>query len=184
MNALVVICVIAISLALDAVSVSLASGLKAKRATAHDGIKMGAYFGGFQAGMPLLGWLIGGAFKVVLTSYSGLIALVLLSVIGFNMIRQSFMPSASQAYVATGPDTKTLLALAVATSIDAFVVGITLGLLELPILLSVTIIGLVTGMLSFGGFMLGRRIGHLLGDKLGALGGVALIAIGVKLFLG
>lgn len=185
MGAFLNVLVIAISLSLDALAVSIAGGVQARKAVLRDALKVGLFFGGFQAGMPLLGYLLGNAFKEVVHSASGWIAFVLLVLIGLNMIR----------IAVSGPDeaddetagamlrTRTLLGLAVATSIDALVVGVTLSLAGLPLLVSIVVIGVVTFLISVAGFLFGKRLGTAFGTKVEILGGIALIAIGVRLLV-
>jgi putative Mn2+ efflux pump MntP len=176
--------VIAISLSLDALAVSIAGGVKARRAVLRDALKVGLFFGGFQAGMPLLGYLLGNAFKGAVDSASGWIAFILLLLIGLNMIRNA-VTSKDEDNEPAGDmlRTRTLLALAVATSIDALVVGVTLSLAGLPLLVSIVVIGVVTFVISIAGFLFGKRLGTVFGEKVEILGGIALIAIGIKLLI-
>lgn len=173
--------VIAISLSLDALAVSIAGGIKARRAVLRDALKVGLFFGGFQAGMPLLGYLLGNAFKEFLDPASGWIAFTLLLLIGLNMIRAALWSNDQDEVARDMLRTRTLLALAVATSIDALVVGVTLSLAGLPLLVSIVVIGIVTFVISIAGFMGGKRLGTMFGERAEILGGIALIAIGIKL---
>lgn len=181
MTAYINILIIAVSLALDAVSVSVASGVKAKHATIRDALKIAFFFGVFQAVMPLIGWGIGTLFEDIIASYSNWIAFILLTLVGFNMIHDALKNE--EEHQKNILNTKILLALAVATSIDALVVGVTLDLIDVPLLLSVGIIGVVTFILSFLGFLFGKKLGTFFQGKVEVIGGVALIAIGVKMLL-
>jgi putative Mn2+ efflux pump MntP len=188
-GALVNVLVIAISLSLDALAVSIAGGVQARRAVLRDALKVGLFFGGFQAGMPLLGYLLGSAFKESVHTASGWIAFVLLALIGLNMIRIA-VSGANDADDAADHEaagamlrTRTLLGLAVATSIDALVVGVTLSLAGLPFLVSIVVIGIVTFVISVAGFLFGKRLGTAFGTRVEILGGVALIAIGIRLLV-
>ena len=183
MGALLTVIVIAVSLALDALSVSVAGGLKARHATAKDALKVAWFFGGFQAVMPLIGWVIGGAFKHLIIGVSGWIAFILLTLIGLKMIKEALGPDDPEAKPKDMLGTKTLTMLAIATSIDALVVGVTLNLVNLPLVLSVVIIGVVTFALSLGGFMFGKKLGSFFQGKIEIFGGLALIGIGIKLLL-
>lgn len=185
MGSFINVLVIAISLSLDALAVSIAGGVKARKAVLRDALKVGLFFGGFQAGMPLLGYLLGNAFKDLVDSASGWIAFVLLALIGLNMIRLAVSAKDEDDDAAAGDmlRTRTLLALAVATSIDALVVGVTLSLAGLPLLVSIVVIGIVTFVISIAGFLFGKRLGTVFGEKVEILGGVALIAIGIKLLV-
>jgi putative Mn2+ efflux pump MntP len=179
--------VIAISLSLDALAVSIAGGVQARRAVLRDALKVGLFFGGFQAGMPLLGYLLGNAFKEAVHSASGWIAFVLLALIGLNMIRIAVSgpddADADDEAAGTMLRTRTLLGLAVATSIDALVVGVTLSLAGLPLLVSIVVIGIVTFVISVAGFLFGKSLGTAFGTKVEILGGIALIAIGIRLLV-
>ena len=134
--------------------------------------------------MPLLGYLLGNAFKGAVDSASGWIAFILLLLIGLNMIRNA-VTSKDEDNEPAGDmlRTRTLLALAVATSIDALVVGVTLSLAGLPLLVSIVVIGVVTFVISIAGFLFGKRLGTVFGEKVEILGGIALIAIGIKLLI-
>jgi putative Mn2+ efflux pump MntP len=178
--------VIAISLSLDAFAVAIAGGVKSRRPTLRDAVKVGLFFGGFQAGMPLIGYLLGSAFKDLVDQASGWIAFVLLTLIGLNMIRNAIGGDDADEDDDSRDmlQNRTLLALAVATSIDALVVGVTLSLAGLPLLVSIVMIGVVTFVMSIVGFLFGGRLGTMFGEKVEILGGLALIAIGVKLLVG
>lgn len=181
MAAYINIIIIALSLSLDAVSVSVASGVKTKHAEFRDAIKIAAFFGVFQAGMPLLGWAVGELFSGVISGYSNWIAFVLLTLVGLKMIHEAFEDT--EDHQKNLLNTKILIALAVATSIDALVVGITLSFIDVPLLLSVVIIGIVTFILSLLGFLFGKKLGTFFQGKVEILGGVALIALGIKMLL-
>lgn len=180
MTFLLQILFISFSLAIDSVSVSIAGGLNQKAKIAH-GLKIAAVFGGFQAIMPVLGWLIGEALESFVASIDHWIAFFLLGIIGLKMIREALNNNGEN--VKNILNNKTLLLLGIATSIDAFVVGITLGLIEIPLIVSVSAIGIVTFMLCFFGYLFGNRIGTLFGKKVEILGGVVLITIGFKILI-
>lgn len=174
--------VIAVSLALDAFSVSVAGGIKAQKATFYDTLKIASFLGVFQGGMPLIGWLIGQGFSSAVAEYGNIVAFVLLSLIGLKMIQESFKDPADKESVNL-LSTKTLLLLSVVTSIDALIVGVTLAYIDLPLLVSASVIGAVTFLLCAAGFMFGRHLGRFFEGKVEIIGGIALIAIGVKLLL-
>jgi putative Mn2+ efflux pump MntP len=180
-SSLLNVIVIAISLSLDALAVAIAGGVKAGRARRVDALKVGLFFGGFQAGMPLLGYVLGDTFKDSVAAYSGVIAFVLLLLIGLNMIRGALGSEEDDDRDIL--PTRTLTLLAVATSIDALVVGVTLSLVGLPLLVSVVVIGIVTFLVSIAGYLFGTRLGSFFGSRVEIVGGLALIAIGVKLLL-
>lgn len=171
---------IAVSLSLDAFGVSIAGGIKLKDAKIIHAIKIGAFFGIFQAVMPVIGWLIGGAMAGKIDSFDHWIAFILLSGIGINMLWETSREKTNHKNII---ETKILFLLAIATSIDAFIVGITLPLLQIPLLLSVIIIGSVTFVSSFFGFLFGKKLGLALDKKVEIIAGVVLILIGLKILL-
>lgn len=185
MSSFITIFIIAISVSLDALAVSVAGGIKSRHAQWKDAVKVGLFFGGFQAVMPLIGWLMGNTLRSLLVSVSGWIAFILLALIGLNMIKEAIWgDEADDAKTKRLLDTKTLLFMSVATSIDALVVGITLSLVGLPLLVSVSIIGLTTFVISICGFMFGKKLGSFFTGKIEIVGGLGLIGIGLKLLLG
>lgn len=170
---------IAVGLSMDAFAVSVCKGLSLRGLKPKHAALVGLYFGGFQALMPVLGWLLGSRFERYITSVDHWIAFFLLSVIGVGMIRES-----RQAEELNGDlSFRAMLPLAVATSIDALAVGITFAFLQVRILPAAGLIGLTTFALS----ALGVYIGHLFGLKYKAkaelAGGVILIGIGLKILL-
>jgi putative Mn2+ efflux pump MntP len=181
MTSLVQIFIIAVSLAMDALSVSIAGGIESKKAQVKDAIKVAAFFGLFQAGMPLIGWYIGEVLSTVVAATAHWIAFILLTVIGVKMIKESFNHDEHESKNILG--TKTLIILSIATSIDALVVGITLGLFNIPLLLSITIIGIVTFIFCFFGYLFGNRLGKIFGKRIEIVGGITLIAIGFKILI-
>lgn len=179
MSSLLTVFIIAVSLALDSLAVSVAGGVRVKRVRYKDALKVGVFFGVFQAGMPLIGWMLGYSMSGFVASYSGIIAFSLLLFIGLKMIRSALTNSRDNFSNIT--HTKTLVLLAIATSIDALVVGITLNLVNVPLMLSLIIIGSVSFILTFAGYILGNRLSTFVPQKIGAVGGVALIAIGLNI---
>jgi len=176
------ILLLAVALALDTFAISICSSLVAPRARARPALKMASFFGGFQMLMPVLGWLAGLGLRDLITGFDHWVAFGLLAGVGGKMIWEALRADSCEAR----PDPfrlGVLLVLAVATSIDAFAVGITFSLLTTSMFLPVLVIGAVTFALSFGGVMLGSRIGALLGDKVEVVGGVILIGIGAKILI-
>lgn len=168
---------IAVSLAMDALSVSIASGTKSSRIKLVDALKVGATFGLFQAGMPVIGWLIGETFRDKVDSYTGLIAFVLLSVIGLKMIYDAVKEEDEE--VTSSISFKLLIGMGIATSIDALIVGTTLVLIKVPLFISVLIIGIVTFILSILGYSFGVKLGTTFGKRIEIVGGLLLIFIGI-----
>jgi putative Mn2+ efflux pump MntP len=177
------ILVLSVGLAMDATAVAAARGCAASRLCARDVVRVGAFFGGFQALMPLLGWGVGGALGSWVQAFDHWIAFVLLAAIGAKMLWEALRSGGECAPGSAAEifSTRVLLALAVATSLDAFAVGITLPLLDAPLALSLVSIGTVTAVLSAAGLLAGRRLGGALGPRLDAFGGVVLIALGVRI---
>ena len=179
----VMIVVIAVGLAMDAFAVSIVSGSAYKQLHVKHVLRMAAFFGGFQAFMPLIGSMAGLSLKGYITGCDHWIAFCLLSAVGAKMIYESFKIKS----VEENPDPSNifvLLALSVATSIDALVIGITLSLITASIGLAVTIIGLITFVLSYLGVVIGKRFGHFFENKIEIFGGLILIAIGAKILIG
>lgn len=174
------ILLISFSLAMDAFSVSITGGMSSQKAKITRALKVAAFFGAFQGVMPLIGWLIGEVMNGLIFSIGHWVAFILLGIIGVKMIHEALSNNDEKKDIL---NTKTLLMLSIATSIDALVVGITLNLIKLPFLISVSAIGVVTFILSFFGFLFGSRIGVLFGKKVEIAGGVVLIIIGIKILL-
>lgn len=171
---------IAIGLAMDAFAVSVVSGSVYKQLRVRHALRMAVFFGGFQAFMPLVGALAGLTVRAHIATYDHWVAFGLLSGIGGKMIYESF--KISPAKKSLDPSSiLVLLALSIATSIDALAVGITLSLLKVPLALTVIIIGLVTFVLSYVGVFIGNKFGHFFESKIEAAGGLILIALGVKI---
>lgn len=173
---------IAMGLAMDAFAVSVASGFAIKHLKIRHAFRIALFFGGFQALMPVMGWLAGIQVRSYIAGSDHWIALGLLSFIGLRMIWESRkLPEKKKT--ADPLCWPVLFMLSVATSIDALAVGITFAILETTILTPVLVIGAVTFLLSFAGVMIGDRFGHLFEKKIEIIGGIILIAIGVKIFV-
>jgi putative Mn2+ efflux pump MntP len=177
----VTIVLIAIGLAMDAFAVSISKGLAMKTPTLKAILVIGLWFGGFQAIMPIIGYCLGSSFYQYVSSYGYWIAFALLMIIGLNMIREALSGDEEDVDASIGP--KTMLILAVATSIDAFAVGVSLSMENAEILVSAAIIGVITMAISMAGVLLGNVIGDILNRKAGVIGGVILIIIGIKIIV-
>jgi manganese efflux pump family protein len=176
------ILLLAIGLAMDATAVSAAKGLATTRILPRHVILVALFFGGFQALMPLIGWSIGSTFGHFVASWDHWIAFTLLGFIGLKMLweaRENQEPDAPVKGDAFG--IRVMLALAIATSIDALAAGITLPMINAPLLMSLFTIGITTAVLSALGLFAGRRFGSILGRRLDVVGGIVLIALGVKI---
>jgi len=177
------IIVIAVGLAMDAFAVSVVSGSAYKQLHVKHALRMAAFFGGFQAFMPLIGSMAGLSLKEYITGCDHWIAFCLLSAVGAKMIYESFKIKSVEENLDPS-NIFVLLALSVATSIDALVIGITLSFITSSIGVAVTIIGLVTFVLSYLGVVIGKRFGHFFENKIEIVGGLILIAIGAKILIG
>ena len=173
---------IAVGLSMDAFAVSVCKGLSTRELKAKHYLSVGAWFGGFQALMPLLGYLLGSSFEGYINRFDHWIAFALLSLIGGNMIRESFEEDGEKTDDSFA--FKTMLVLAVATSIDALAVGITFALLpDVNITAAVSFIGATTFALSAVGLKVGNIFGLKYKNKAELAGGVILILIGLKILL-
>ena len=177
--------ILAVGLSMYAFAVSVCKGLAMKKAGAKELCIVGGWFGGFQALMPLIGYFLGTAFEQYITSFDHWIAFALLTLIGANMLREAFSKDEEESASAS-LSFGTMLVLALATSIDALAVGITLAFLVESIgylIFAVLSIGVITFILS----AIGVKVGNLFGVKYkkGAVisGGVILILLGVKILL-
>lgn len=173
---------IAVALAMDAFSVSMTKGFTQKDLTNSQIIYYGLFFGGFQAMMPIFGYFCGNVIASIVASLAPIVGFVLLLAIGLNMIRESL--SSDDEGVNDYFSFREVTLLAIATSIDAFAVGITIALINDPILISAFIIGIVAFAFSIAGIFIGKKLGNYVGDKFQIVGGVILILIGIKILLG
>ena len=173
---------IAVALAMDAFSVSMTKGFTQKDLTKSEILYYGLFFGGFQALMPILGYFCGNVIASIVESLAPIVGFILLLAIGLNMIRESL--SSGDEEVKDYFSFKEVTLLAIATSIDAFAVGITIALIKDPILISSAIIGIVAFLFSVLGIFIGKKLGNYVGDKFQIFGGVILILIGIKILLG
>lgn len=171
---------IAIGLSMDAFAVSICKGLSVKKANKTHMLKAGLYFGGFQALMPLIGYSLGIWFKDIIVSIDHWIAFILLSIIGINMIRESFSDGENTS---DSFKFKDMIILAIATSIDALAVGITFAFLNVSIIPAISIIGITTFLFSAVGIKIGNVFGKKYESKAEFLGGVILIIIGLKILI-
>ena len=180
--------ILALGLSADAFAVSLTAGLTMKKVTLKKALIVGAYFGLFQAGMPVIGYLLGGQFAGHVSAFTPWIAFTLLSFLGGKMLlevrkkklntenRQTESAEASLAF-------KKMLPLAVATSIDALAVGVSFALLHVNIIPAISKIGIITLIASMIGVKIGNLFGRKFESKAGILGGVILIGMGVYILL-
>lgn len=175
------ILLLAVGLAMDAFAVSVCKGLAMEKITAKKAVIVGLWFGGFQALMPIIGYFLGIGFKDCITSVDHWIAFALLGFIGANMIKESLSKKEEQED--SSLDFKTMLLLALATSIDALAIGVTFAFLEVNIAFSSAIIGVVTFILSVIGVKIGSIFGIKFKSKAEFAGGIILILLGIKILL-
>lgn len=177
--------ILAIGLAMDAFAVSICKGLTLKRADGSSMAKCGAWFGGFQAVMPLIGFLLGSLFASAIQSFDHWVAFALLLLIGLNMLKEAFTEEeACDCDKNADFSVKTMFVMAVATSIDAMAVGISLAMAGgVNILLAVLLIGVVTCLLSGAGVKIGSVFGDRFEKKAQIAGGVILVLLGTKILL-
>lgn len=174
--------VLAVGLSMDAFAVSICKGLATKEVSIKQMGLAGLWFGGFQALMPLLGYLLGSTFAKAITSFDHWIAFGLLVLIGGNMVREAFSKEEEED-VSDSFCAKTMFIMAVATSIDALAVGVTFAFLNVQIVPAVSFIGIVTFLFSFVGVKLGNLFGAKYEKKAELAGGIILILIGAKILL-
>lgn len=172
--------VLAVGLSMDAFAVSICKGLSLGKIRGKHMCIAGAWFGGFQALMPLIGYVLGSFFADMITKYDHWIAFVLLAFIGGKMLVEAF---GEEEKVDAKMDSKTMFILAVATSIDALAVGVTFSFLEVSIIPATIFIGCITFIFSAAGVKIGSIFGEKYKSKAEILGGVILILIGVKILL-
>lgn len=171
---------IAFGLAMDAFAVSVGKGLSVGRARPVHALTVGAWFGGFQALMPLLGFLLGYRFGPLITSYDHWVAFGLLALIGAKMIRESLD---HEATVDASFAPRAMFPLAVATSIDALAVGVTFAFLEVAIVPAIAVVGVITFAMSVVGLTMGSRLGERYKSRAELVGGLILIGLGVRILI-
>ena len=173
--------ILAVGLSMDAFAVAVCKGLAIGRIRWKHVLIVGLWFGGFQALMPLIGYLLGSSFAEYIAAVDHWIAMILLVLIGANMVRESL--DKDQEHVNPSLGFKTMLIMAIATSIDALAVGVTFAFLEVRILPAVTFIGVITFLLSALGVKIGSIFGTKYKSKSELAGGVILILLGIKILL-
>lgn len=172
---------IAVGLSMDAFAVSVCKGLAMPKCTFKKAAIVGLWFGGFQALMPAIGYILGAQFQEAIASIDHWIAFVLLALIGGNMVHEALDNDEEEADASL--DVKTMFLLAVATSIDALAIGITFAFLKVNIIPAVCFIGIVTFIISFAGVKIGNVFGARYKNKAEIVGGVILILLGLKILL-
>lgn len=171
------IILIGIALSMDAFAVTLSSAMIYPNLKLSKRILMPVFFGAFQGIMPILGYYLGTLFSAFIDKYSGIVAFLILGVIGVNMIKEGILGEDTQE---KGFSIKILFLQAIATSIDAFAVGVSFAALGAEIFSSSAIIASSTFLITLAALKIGKAAGEKLGDKSVVIGGIILIAIGIK----
>lgn len=172
--------ILAVGLSMDVFAVSVCKGLSLGKIKPKHMCIAGAWFGGFQALMPLIGYFLGSFFAEMIEKYDHWVAFVLLAIIGGNMIKESFDKDEK---VDSSMDVKSMLLLAIATSIDALAVGVTFAFLQVQIVPAVSFIGVITFIFSAVGVKIGSLFGTKYKSKAELFGGIVLVLIGIKILL-
>ena len=172
---------IAVGLSMDAFAVSVCKGLSMPKLNKKHAVIIGLYFGGFQALMPLIGYYLGSHFKDAITSFDHWIAFILLVIIGGNMVKESREKDEDE--MDDSVDVKTMIILAIATSIDALAVGVTFAFLQVQIVAAISFIGITTFCLSVIGVAVGHYFGMKYKSRAELAGGIILILMGCKILI-
>ncbi len=179
---LISLLILAVGLSMDAMAVSVSTGICVKEIAYRDSLKMAGFFGIFQAIMPLTGWTLGISFRKLIQGVDHWVAFGLLFLIGGKMIYESFKSNCE-----TTPNNPlkfhVLLGLSIATSIDALAAGVSFAVLKLDIIKVILIIGFTTFSISFIGTRIGKRVGCHFSSRVELIGGIVLIGIGVRILI-
>ncbi len=179
---LITILLIAVGLSFDTFAVSISSGLTIRHIRFFQAVKIAFTLAFFQSLMPLIGWILGNQVSGLIANYDHWVAFGLLSVLGMKMAYESLKKDEENSNF-NPLNLVVLLGMAVATSIDALVVGVSFALIEINIYWSILIIGVVTFLVSMVGMLFGKKVGGKLGKRMEIIGGVILIGIGLKILL-
>ena len=173
--------ILAVGLSMDAFAVSICKGLSVRKLEIKHMALAGIWFGGFQALMPLIGYLLGSTFASYVQKFDHWIALILLAFIGLSMIKEAFGEDEEEVGDSFGA--KTMFLMAVATSIDALAVGVTFAFLNLNVIFAVFTIGITTFIFSAAGIKIGNVFGLRFKSKAELAGGAILLLLGLKIFV-
>lgn len=174
---------IAVALAMDAFAVALGTGMNLAALTGRHLFRLGFHFGLFQALMPIVGWLAGQSVQERIAAWDHWIAFGLLGFVGGHMLKEAFAAKEDRPPASDPTRGMSLVLLSVATSIDALAVGFSLSVLGISIWWPAVVIGLVAGVLTVVGMLLGRRAGDHWGPRVEIVGGLILIGIGLKILV-
>ena len=174
--------VIAVGLSMDAFAVSICKGLATGKVRLRHAVTAGVYFGGFQALMPLIGYLLGVRFQSMITAFDHWIAFALLALIGANMLREALSKEDGEE-MNDSFGFKTMLPLAIATSIDALATGVSFAVTDTNIWIAISLVGATTFAFSAAGVKIGNAFGLKYKSKAEFVGGLILILMGVKILV-
>jgi putative Mn2+ efflux pump MntP len=178
----ITIALISVGLAMDAMAVSLCISTTKQISNLRGKVRLAGHFGIFQSGMAALGWLTGETIIHYVASFDHWIAFALLGYVGVNLIRSGFDED-GKAFEQDPSTGKILVMLSFATSIDAFAVGLSLALVQVPVMFSIIAIGIVTLALSAMGLLAGHKLGEKFGKRMEIVGGIILLGIGIRILL-
>lgn len=180
---LVTLLLIAIGLSFDTFAVSVSTGLMVCHIRFWQAVRVAVILAVFQGLMPCVGWILGRQIATFISEFDHWIAFVLLAILGIKMIWESFEKEEKSTKNCNPLKLSIVVGMAIATSIDALVVGVSFAFLKMNILWAAFIIGLVTFLVSMLGMLFGKKVGNRLGKKMEVIGGILLIAIGLKILL-
>ncbi len=181
---IIAIILIGLALSMDALAVSIATGASIRKDKLSEAFRMAGAFGIFQALMPIIGAVLGIKFKDLMSDWDHWLAFGILSAIGIKMIYEAYFIEEEEKKTGDKLPFKTLLLLAIATSIDALATGFSISLIGGDILFAAGLIGVITFLICFIGVYVGEKVGHILEGKIEIAGGVILILVGLKILLG
>jgi len=173
--------IIAVGVSMDAFAVSICKGLSVQKVKPVHVLKIALWFGGFQALMPLAGYFLGASFTDLVSEVDHWIAFVLLGIIGANMVKEAF--EAESCDISPDFSFRTMLAMAVATSIDALAVGVSFAFLKVDIWAAILLIGVTTAAFSGAGVLIGKAFGCRYKSKAELAGGIILILMGIRILI-
>lgn len=175
--------ILAAGLSVDSLAASVSTGVCMKRVRTFDSFKIALFMAVFQGGMPIIGWLIGQSFQKLITDYDHWIAFILLLAIGSKMIYEGLKNGKNEEAYFCPSQLFMLAGMALATSIDALIVGVGIGLLGNAIWIPALVIGIVTFLFSLSGVYIGHNLGHRINFRLEVVGGLVLIGLGIKILI-
>lgn len=178
---LLTILILAVGLAMDASAVAICKGLSTRKVNIKNAVTVGIWFGGFQALMPVAGYLVGSRFSARIVEVDHWIAFILLALIGANMLKEAIKKDQIEKSESCSLAPKEMFVSAVATSIDALAIGVTFAFLEVNIWAAVIVIGAVTFLMAAAGFKIGSIFGYRFKAKAEMAGGIILILLGIKI---